>query len=436
MSLANNPEDKPTPVLKDKDPHNYRKVGYWMIVISVSLVIIGLLSWDLASNYHFSSNIMALQEVDTMTPKAGYNIVLFDISQPVGAKLKMLDHADTFDLAQQLQSQDAAQNPGSTIQVLIFNSTEDYNLNQMAGAEVFLQTPKTGYNVVFDNYNLAVGAKLTSGSHQDSLANATAYEKQAEDQIQGLDEKLLIFTPSFTDNLKMVTNSSTPVANYTLVLPPSLVASAPQTSANQTTAVASSSASNATAVVPSQVQSNTTTTVAANKTAVTATNQTTTVAANAQVTISKGASLTNGTCSATTCFNPNVVNVNVGGTVTWTNADTVGHTATSGKPSDNTTGTVWDSSLIKAGGTYTSPPFTTAGTYNYFCQVHPWMTGQVIVGAASATSSPTTAASSGNNMTGMNTTASTKVAMNATMTAVTSKSVSLNETVSLNATGK
>jgi predicted secreted protein with PEFG-CTERM motif len=138
-------------------------------------------------------------------------------------------------------------------------------------------------------------------------------------------------------------------------------------------------------------------------------------AATAQVTISKGASLTNGTCSATTCFNPNVVNVNVGDSVMWTNADTVGHTATSGQPSDNTTGTVWDSSLIKAGGTYTSPPFTTAGTYNYFCQVHPWMTGQVIVGAASATSSPTTAASSGNNMTGMNMTGNSTMSGNQTV---------------------
>jgi predicted secreted protein with PEFG-CTERM motif len=125
-------------------------------------------------------------------------------------------------------------------------------------------------------------------------------------------------------------------------------------------------------------------------------------AATAQVTISKGASVTNGTCSATSCFDPNVINVNVGDTVTWSNADTVGHTATSGKPTDNQTGTVWDSSLIKAGGSYTSPAFTTAGTYNYFCMVHPWMTAQVIVGAGSATSSPTTTAPSGNNMTGMN----------------------------------
>ena len=135
-------------------------------------------------------------------------------------------------------------------------------------------------------------------------------------------------------------------------------------------------------------------------------------AATAQVTISKGASTTgNATaCGTTNCFNPNVVNINVGDSVTWTNADTVGHTATSGKPSDNTTGTVWDSSLIKAGGTYTSPPFTTAGTYNYFCQVHPWMTGQIIVGTASATSSTPASStnSSGSSMpSGMNMTNST-----------------------------
>lgn len=122
---------------------------------------------------------------------------------------------------------------------------------------------------------------------------------------------------------------------------------------------------------------------------------------SAQITISKGASVTNGTCSATSCFNPNTINVNVGDTITWTNADTVGHTATSGQPTDNQTGTVWDSGLILAGKTWTSKPFTTAGTYNYFCMVHPWMTAQVIVGTA-ATSSQNTTASSGNNMTGMN----------------------------------
>lgn len=109
---------------------------------------------------------------------------------------------------------------------------------------------------------------------------------------------------------------------------------------------------------------------------------------NAQVTISSGAANTRGTCTQTSCFNPQVSYVNVGGTVTWTNDDNVGHTATSGKSTDNQTGIVFDSSLIKAGGTYTSPPFTTAGTYDYFCMVHPWMTGEIIVGTGSSPSPP------------------------------------------------
>lgn len=276
MSLSNDPTDKSKPVLKDKNPHNYRKVGYSMIVISVSLVIIGLLSWDLSDNYHFSSNIMALQEVDAMTPKTGYNIVLFDVSQPVGAKLKLLDHADTIDAAQKLQSQDAAQNSGSTLQVLLFNGTENYNLNLMSDAEVFLQTPKTGYNVVLDNYNLAVGQKLTLGSHENSLANATSYEKQQQDQIQGQEVKVLIFSPNFTDDLKMVTNSNIPVGNYAMLQNNTVNVGLgmPQTSGNQATPSTNSSSSNVTTAQSSQIPSNLTANVMANKTAITTTNQT------------------------------------------------------------------------------------------------------------------------------------------------------------------
>ena len=137
-------------------------------------------------------------------------------------------------------------------------------------------------------------------------------------------------------------------------------------------------------------------------------------AANVPVTISSGAANTKGECSDTNCFNPQDVNVNVGDTVTWTNSDTVGHTATSGKVTDNQTGTVFDSSLIPAGKSYTSPAFKTAGTYNYFCQVHPWMTGEVIVSAGSSSSQP----SSGGNATG------------------SVKTINLNETVGINSTGK
>ena len=114
--------------------------------------------------------------------------------------------------------------------------------------------------------------------------------------------------------------------------------------------------------------------------------------ADQSVTIASGAgSSANAACVTTNdCFTPNPVNVAPGDTVTWKNTDTASHTVTSGKP-DNSTGNivaaVFDSSLLGAGKTF-SHTFTAAdvGTINYFCQVHPWMAGQVIVGA---TSSPT-----------------------------------------------
>ncbi|MDE1844549.1 MAG: hypothetical protein KGI10_04380, partial [Thaumarchaeota archaeon] len=52
-------------------------------------------------------------------------------------------------------------------------------------------------------------------------------------------------------------------------------------------------------------------------------------------------------------------------------------------------GSLFDSGLIKKGADFKFT-FANAGTYDYFCTVHPWMTGQVIVGAASTTPSTTT----------------------------------------------
>ena len=79
------------------------------------------------------------------------------------------------------------------------------------------------------------------------------------------------------------------------------------------------------------------------------------------------------------CFIPSPVVITVGGTVTWENTDTAAHTSSSGTPADGPDG-VFDSSLIMAGGNY-SHTFDTAGTYVYFCMVHPWMEGTVIVEA-------------------------------------------------------
>ncbi len=71
-------------------------------------------------------------------------------------------------------------------------------------------------------------------------------------------------------------------------------------------------------------------------------------------------------------FSPPEMRVAVGQTVTWTFADEAGHTATS------TDGT-FKSEVLGSGGTY-SFTFTRAGTFDYFCSIHPDMKGKIIVG--------------------------------------------------------
>jgi len=78
------------------------------------------------------------------------------------------------------------------------------------------------------------------------------------------------------------------------------------------------------------------------------------------------------------CWFPSVVTVDVGETVTWSNDDTAAHTVTSGSAADGPDG-AFDSSLFMAGTTF-DVTFDEAGTFDYFCMVHPWMAGQVIVG--------------------------------------------------------
>ena len=99
-----------------------------------------------------------------------------------------------------------------------------------------------------------------------------------------------------------------------------------------------------------------------------------------------GASASAACVAAKNCFAPNPINVAPGDTVTWTNPDKTSHTITSGKVSDDNAGSMFDSGLVKTGKTFQFT-FPTAGTYDYFCTVHPWMVGQVVVGAA-ATPAP------------------------------------------------
>jgi predicted secreted protein with PEFG-CTERM motif len=77
------------------------------------------------------------------------------------------------------------------------------------------------------------------------------------------------------------------------------------------------------------------------------------------------------------CFLPATVTIGVGGSVEFVNSDNAAHTSTSGSPVDGPSG-AWDSSLVMVGMSFTTPALD-AGEYPYFCMVHPWMVGLVIV---------------------------------------------------------
>ena len=72
-------------------------------------------------------------------------------------------------------------------------------------------------------------------------------------------------------------------------------------------------------------------------------------------------------------FNPKELTIPAGTKVTWVNKDDVPHTATSkDKPP------AFDSKALDTDDTY-SFTFSKPGTYQYYCKVHPHMTGTVIV---------------------------------------------------------
>jgi len=80
------------------------------------------------------------------------------------------------------------------------------------------------------------------------------------------------------------------------------------------------------------------------------------------------------------CYDTFAAQVDVGEKVTWQNQDTLYHTVTSGTPGDGPDG-LFDSGPIDT-YLYFSYTFEEAGTYDYFCMVHPWKQGMVVVGEA------------------------------------------------------
>lgn len=70
-------------------------------------------------------------------------------------------------------------------------------------------------------------------------------------------------------------------------------------------------------------------------------------------------------------FSPMTLEVNRGTTITWLNKDDIPHVvaSTEGK---------FKSRAIDTDGSYTFT-FTEPGTYEYYCSVHPKMTGKIVV---------------------------------------------------------
>jgi plastocyanin len=75
-------------------------------------------------------------------------------------------------------------------------------------------------------------------------------------------------------------------------------------------------------------------------------------------------------------FTHETFTIAVGTKVTWTNQDSAQHTVTAGTPGQ-VAGT-FDSDVLDS-GKKVSVTFTQAGTFPYWCRIHPQMTGVVTV---------------------------------------------------------
>ena len=76
------------------------------------------------------------------------------------------------------------------------------------------------------------------------------------------------------------------------------------------------------------------------------------------------------------CYIPSKITIKKGEQVTWINEDSAFHSVTSGfydAPTD-----LFDSGYMDPFDVYVLT-FDNAGTFDYFCTLHPWMEGQVIV---------------------------------------------------------
>ena len=76
------------------------------------------------------------------------------------------------------------------------------------------------------------------------------------------------------------------------------------------------------------------------------------------------------------CYIPSEITVKPGSSVTWQNQDVAFHSVTSG--SYDTPTELFDSGHLDPDELYTLT-FDEIGVHDYFCTLHPWMKGKVIV---------------------------------------------------------
>ena len=88
------------------------------------------------------------------------------------------------------------------------------------------------------------------------------------------------------------------------------------------------------------------------------------------------------------CYSPHTITIKQFEWVKWKNLDTTIHTITAGYPHDPH-GNVYDSGAMASGSTF-EYQFHQKGKYPYFCQIHPWAQGFVIVTAKSSDTPPAT----------------------------------------------
>jgi predicted secreted protein with PEFG-CTERM motif len=77
------------------------------------------------------------------------------------------------------------------------------------------------------------------------------------------------------------------------------------------------------------------------------------------------------------CYIPKEATVDVGGKVIFSNTDSAAHTFTAGTAAEGPSG-AFDTSLVIAGSSYEWTA-TTAGEFPFYCMVHPWMAGLIVV---------------------------------------------------------